>query len=109
MSKIRALGDSVLFTFVDESKGGMFKPNLSKTILVATPLIDDQNTPRWGKVEAVGPKVVEKDIQPGKYILVDALQWTLGATIPDSDPEQKIWRTNEKSIALISDEQVSPY
>ena len=29
--KIRALGDSVLFEFVDESKGGMFAPKLSDT------------------------------------------------------------------------------
>lgn len=105
--KLRALGDSILFAFLDEARNGMFAPKLSDTILVTTPQTDLQNMPRWGIVLSVGPDVGE-EIQEGKYILIDALKWTIGVTMPESNGE-KVWKTTYPNVSAISDEIVRPY
>lgn len=103
--KLRALGDSILFAFVDESRGGMFAPKLSDTILVTTPTIDKQDDARWGVVVAVGPEVGE-EIQEGKFILIDSLKWTTGVTMPGG---AKVWKTTYPNVSAISDTQVRTY
>lgn len=103
--KLRALGDSILFSFVDDSRAGMFTPKLSDVILVTTAQIDGQDAARWGQVVAVGPEVGE-EIEVGKFILIDSLKWTTGITLPD---KSKIWKTTYPNVSLISDVQVRPY
>lgn len=103
--KLRALGNSILFSFVDDAKGGMFAPKLSDVILVTTVSIDGQDAARWGKVIAVGPEVGE-EIEVGKYVLIDSLKWTTGIELPD---KSKVWKTTYPNVSLISDEQVRPY
>lgn len=103
--KVKALGDSILFTFVDESRGGMFTPKLSDIIQVTVATIDKQDSPRWGIVVSVGPEVGE-EIQEGKFILIDSLKWTTSVTMPD---KSKIWKTTYPNVSAISDVQVRPY
>jgi len=52
------------------------------------------NEPRWGYIIAVGPDVLDKNLVPGRKILIDALQWTTHAIYEG----QKYWRTDEPSI-----------
>ena len=103
--KLKALGDSILFSFVDDSKGGMFMPKLSDVILVNTAQIDGQDSARWGQVVAIGPDV-GAEIEVGKFILIDSLKWTTGVVLPD---KSKIWKTTYPNVSLISDTQVRPY
>ena len=103
--KLKALGDSILFTFVDDFKGGMFTPKLSDIIQVNVATIDKQDDARWGVVVAVGPEVGE-EIQPGKFVLVDGLKWTPGVTLED---KTKLWKTNYPHVSAISDTQVRSY
>ena len=103
--KIRALGDSILFEFVDESRHGMFAPKLSDTILVTTPTIDKQDDARWGIVVAAGPEVGE-EIEIGKFILIDSLKWTTGVNVGDG---KKVWKTTYPHVSAISDTQVRTY
>lgn len=103
--KIKALGDSVLFQFLSESRNGMFVPKLSQTIMIAGAGIDHQDGPRWGKVVFVGPEV-DSEIQVGKFILIDALKWTPGVDIGDN---QKIWKTASEHVLAVSDVEVNPF
>ena len=103
--KIKALGNSILFEFVDESRGGMFTPKLSDTIIIATPTIDKQDDARWGMVIATGPDVGE-EIEVGKFILVDSLKWTPGVNVGDG---RKVWKTDYSHVSAISDNQVKSY
>lgn len=103
--KIKALGDSVLFQFLDESRKGMFVPKLSQTILIAGAGIDHQDGARWGKVVTVGPDV-DPEIQEGKFILVDALKWTPGVDIGNNE---KVWKTACEHVMAVSDTEVSSF
>ena len=105
--KLKALGSSILFSFVDDSRHGMFTPKLSDQILVTTAQIDAQDAPRWGVVVAKGPGV-GAEIEIGKFILVDSLKWTTGVTVPFSDGE-KIWKTTYEHVSAIADDAVRSY
>lgn len=105
--KLKALGSSILFSFVDESRHGMFTPKLSDQILVTAIQTDAQDGPRWGIVVAKGPEVGD-EIEIGKFILVDSLKWTTGVTVPFSDG-QKVWKTTYEHISAIADEAVRSY
>ena len=102
---IKALGDSILFQFVDSARGGMFTPRLSDIIQVEIASIDTQDSPRWGIVVAVGPNVGE-EIEVGKYVLVDGLKWTTAIELPD---KSKLWKTTYPNVSVISDTEVKPY
>lgn len=103
--KIKALGDSILFQFVDNAKHGMFTPRLSDIIMVEVASIDGQDVPRWGIVVSKGPLVGE-EIEVGKFILVDGLKWTTSITLPD---KSKIWKTTYPNVCAISDTEVKQY
>lgn len=103
--KLKALGDSILFTFVDESRAGMFTPKLSDIIMVNVASIDTQDSPRWGVVTATGPEV-GAEITEGKFILIDSLKWTTSVTMPD---KSKVWKTTYPNVSAVSDTQVRTY
>lgn len=103
--QLRALGDSILFTFLDEARGGMFTPKISDTIIVQIADITGQDAPRWGLVVAVGPEVGE-EVKAGSYVLIDALKWTTSITLPD---KSKIWKTTYPHVSAISDTEVKSY
>ena len=102
--KIRALGNSILFQFLDgATRDGMFATKLSEKIVVMRDDMDKQGGPRWGKVVAVGPDV-GKEIEVGKFILIDSLKWTTSVNI---DKDNKIWKTTYEHISAISDTEVT--
>lgn len=95
---LRPLHDTILFVFVDDGAGGRFLPKSRSGILLTNQSLDYNNSPKWGKVLAVGREV--KDVQTGDYILIESLQWTPGFTHDDV----KIWKTVEnKVIATTND------
>lgn len=61
--------------------------------------------PRWGKVYAIGPEVV--DLQVGQYICISHGRWTRGIKIEDENGEQTIRKVDPKDILLVSDEPVN--
>ena len=101
--KIKALGDSILFEFLDgASTDGMFATKLSKSIVVLRDDMDKQAIPRWGRVLAIGSEV-GSEIVIGKYILIDSLKWTVGLPIGEG---KKIWKTTYEHVSAVSDEEV---
>lgn len=64
--------------------------------------------PRWGKVYSVGPE--QKDVVPGQWVLIEHGRWTRGFTIENDQGEKTtLWKAEETSILLVSDEQPEEY
>jgi hypothetical protein len=93
----------VLFQFLDETQGkaGRFVERTAGSIII--PVLDSKQhkTDRWGKVVAVGPMV--DGVSPGDYVLIEALQWSFGAEYDG----QKIWRTIDTKIIVVTDDLAS--
>ena len=102
--KIRALGNSVLFKFIDNAANGMFSTKSSGKILIVRDDLDDQSKPRWGEVVTTGPEVID-DIKPGKYILISGLRWTQGLEVNG----EKIWKTTDDEVLAVSDSLILSY
>ena len=99
MSTLRPLGNSVLFTFLDETRGtkGSFSERTRSGLIIPT-LQQTQKGERWGQVTAVGPDVV--DINTGDYVLIEPLMWTRNGVFEG----KKIWKTNTDKIMAVSNE-----
>ena len=86
-----------------------FKERLSRGGLII--LDDDMKSagirPRWAKVYAVGPLVL--DVKPGDYIMISHGRWSRGQTIEDDEGEKTIRKVDPNDILLVSDEPVSDY
>ena len=94
--------DGIFFTFVEDSIDGRFV-NSTSSIIVTSSSDKKQLIPRWAKVLATGPNVV--DVMPDDYILIETGKWTEG--IPFNNI--KFWKTNEEFVMLISDKAHSTY
>jgi hypothetical protein len=105
--KLRALGDSILFKFLDDSRGGMFATKLSSGIIIQHDDTDSQAVPRWGIVEVVGPDV-GSDVYPGLYILIESLKWTIGVRTGD-DESSKVWKTTYPYVLAVATEEPKRY
>ena len=93
----RALGDTILITDME------FKERIINGIII--PNDDMKSTgirPRWGKVYAVGKKVL--DILPEQYILVSHGRWSRGMTITDEDGDHVVRKVDPKDVLIVSDE-----
>ena len=103
--KLKAVGSSILFKFVDETHGKFLGRTTQSGILVATGF-SDQKEPKWGEVLSVGDRV--EDIKVGEFILIEALAWTPGMYIDndESDMQERIWRTDESRVLAVSEEKV---
>lgn len=97
--KIRPIGKSIIFQFVDETHGKYLGRTSRSGILIATGT-SDQKEPKWGKVLAIGNEVTE--VNADQYILIEPLQWTVGLYVD----EERIWRTDESKVLAVSDERV---
>jgi co-chaperonin GroES (HSP10) len=100
-TNLRAIGNSILFTFLDETSGkaGRFTERVKSNIIVPILNSTQTNTHRWGKVVAVGPDVY--DVSPGEFVLIQSLQWTLNAEFNGS----KIWKTNDEQILAVTHDE----
>ena len=94
---LKPLHDSILFVFLDEASRNGFT-NKTEAGIIYKSLDDSAQSARWAKVLAVGPKV--KIVKPGMTILIDALRWTEGIIYDGV----KIWRTVEKDVSAIQEE-----
>lgn len=98
VSRLRALGDSVIVTDM------MFdQRQLSSGIIL--PNDDGKSSgirPRWGRVYAVGPE--HRDVRPGQWICVAHGRWTRGVDIEDDQGEQTIRKIDPRDILLVSDQ-----
>lgn len=96
--KLKPLNDSIIFEFVDSISQGAFATKTKSGILLSNKNADDNsNTPRWGKVHAIGPDV--QDVQVGEYVLVAPLRWTLGFKFEDT----MYSKTIEKEVLAVAD------
>ena len=93
---LKPLNDSVMFTFVDKANSRGFE-NKTETGIIYRSHEDSAGAPRWAKVVAIGPKVI--DVEPGMVVLIEALRWTEGFEFEGN----KYWITIEKEIMAIKD------
>lgn len=95
---ITALGNSVLFTFVDDinSRNEFVKGSTESGIIIAGDTFDSSaKQSRWVNVIAIGPDV--KDIQVGDQALLPALRWTEGI----KHEGLRFWKTDEKEVVAV--------
>lgn len=63
--------------------------------------------PRWAKVYAIGPKVM--DLSVGQWVLISHGRWTRGIKIQDSTGAHTIRKVDPNDLLLVSDEPVQDY
>lgn len=98
------LGKNFFFTFLSETKKGMFAQKNSGRIYIpnAAPSTDEQGLlARWVKVEAIGADV--KDFNVGDIVLVEPLKWTIGYIFG----EHKLWKSDEERVIATTDSDES--
>tara|TARA_B110000305_G_C19310282_1_gene573652 strand:+ start:230 stop:640 length:411 start_codon:yes stop_codon:yes gene_type:complete len=64
--------------------------------------------PRWGKVHAVGPTQI--DVTVGQWIMIEHGRWTRAFDVENDQGDLiRLWKVEEKSILLVSDEKPLDY
>lgn len=99
IEKLRPLGNTVLFKFLDHTGGakGAFSER-TRSGLIIPQLQSTQKGERWAEVVAIGDKVTEFAV--GDYILIEPLMWTPGEVFEG----EKIWKTiPDKVMAVTND------
>jgi len=94
---IRAIKNSIVFTFKDIVRNGQFHEVSTGGIILPTDNDNNAKAARWGTVITVGPEVT--DIEPGDQIYVEALQWTAGITYNGI----QLWKTNSSKVLAVDD------
>lgn len=94
---IKALNDTIIFSFVDRVYHGTFVENSESGLYLGFVKEDTAKAPRFGIVKAIGPKVTL--VKVGDKILIDALMWTDSYTVEGV----KYWNTNEEKVLAIQD------
>jgi hypothetical protein len=94
---LRAIGDSILFVFLDDVNEKGFT-NKTETGIIFKSMSDSTSSARWGKVLATGPRV--ENIEVDMEVLIEPLRWTEGIEFNG----HKVWRTIEKEIIAIREE-----
>lgn len=100
---LRPLQESFLFEFTNETYGGKFvEKHRSGIILTNQDMTTQGQTPRWGRVLAIGDKVT--DFEVDDLVLIEYGKWTTGVTYE----EKKYWRSSQEFVmALSNDESVT--
>lgn len=102
--KIRPLGRSFLFAFLNETTEGQFVQKNKGRILLTRPEVDIQGTyARWAKVLAIGPEV--KDFKNGDIVLIHPGKWTIGFT----HDGVKVWKSDDEWVLATSDDESVAY
>jgi co-chaperonin GroES (HSP10) len=98
--ELRPLNNTVLFQHMDQTTGqsGSFSER-TRSGLIIPKLQSTQKGERWGKVVAVGPDV--HGVEPGEFILIEPLMWTEHEVFEG----EKIWKTNDTKILLVTDDE----
>ncbi len=90
--KLRAIGNAVLFQFVEKIKNGQIVDE-TKSGIILNANVTEQHKPRWGRVLSVGPDVKEELFE---YILIEPLKWTNSITFEG----ESFWQTDDEKILL---------
>lgn len=97
--RLRPLRDKVLVTTIE--RGNV---RLSSGIIIPN---DDGKEggirPRWGKVYAVGPDVV--DVEEGDWALIDHGRWSRGCTVRDGDEEFTVFQVDWRNGILATQKE----
>ena len=99
MSKLRPLGNTILFKFLDQTGGskGAFSER-TRSGLIIPQLQSTQKGERWGEIIAVGDDVTE--VAVGDYILIEPLMWTPGEIFEG----EKVWKTNHDKVMVVTND-----
>lgn len=97
MSKVRAIGNKVVFKFSDEVQSNRFT-NVTESGIVYKNTEDTVNQPRWGIVLSIGPDVKE-NIKVGDEVLIEPLRWTEKLSVDGAS----FWATTENDIILVKE------
>jgi co-chaperonin GroES (HSP10) len=103
LSRVKPIGNIVLFQFVEDMNHTTFKSTSEGGIVMVETQANKLDKPRWGKVLAVGPRVEADLIPVDEFILVEALGWTNAMTMEDSVAAEKFWFTTDEKIICVSD------
>jgi len=100
------LGKDIIFQFVAKRQDRLLVDTTASGILIATANTSDQATKaRWVKVLMIGEDVT--DVKVGQYALVEPLMWTPGIMIEQEGVEQSFWRTEQKHLIAVSEEEMT--
>ncbi len=101
--QLRALGNNVMFKFLDETVGtkGAFVETHQKLGIIIPVTNNTQRVHRWGEVVAVGPKV--DGLVPGDFILIEALMWMEGVKVGD----EKVWKTDDSKVLAVTNDRTA--
>lgn len=103
MNNIEAVGNNVIFQFVEHSLYGRFVNEAASGLLISSEDTSQTTYPRWAKVTHVGPEA--RDVKAGDYALIEAGKWTTGFKVGD----QRYWKTDDTVIILVSDTPGTTY
>jgi co-chaperonin GroES (HSP10) len=90
--EIDPVHNQILFQFVEDTTRGKFNEKSNGGILLVEDSSKQVEHCRWGTVVSTGPNV--KDVVEGEVILINALMWTNGFRMTDTD----YWITSEPEI-----------
>ena len=103
MATLRALRNGIIFQFeekVTKSKHSTFEGEETDWGFKLNNNFDESSKhPRWGIIVVVGNEVVDKGLEPGARILIEALKWTNGVEVEG----ETYWKTDEDHV-LATDE-----
>jgi len=99
LSKLRALNDTIIFVFVQDTAGNMFHEQTKSGIAYIENKDKQLKSARWGKVVKTG-KDVSSEIANGQYVLIEPLMWTTHM----AHEGEKFWVTSEDKILAIAEE-----
>lgn len=98
---VDVLKEFIVFQFEDEVDSGnrnTFKETSQGGIILKSSFDDGTKKPRWGKVIALGPEVMD-DIKIGSRVLVAPMMWTKISTYKG----ERFARTQESHILAIEE------
>lgn len=94
---IKALHDSIIFSFEDAISNGRFMEKTASGLYLGFVKEDSASAPRYGRVAAVGPRVVE--VKVGQRVLIEALMWSDAFVVNGV----KYWKTAEEKVMAIDE------
>lgn len=97
---MKALNDSIIFTFREKVRNGMFVPDEKSMggLIVIANAEDSSKKLRTVDVKVVGPAV--KEVKVGDAIIVEPLMWTDEFKLDGVS----YWKTTEKHVIAIVEE-----
>lgn len=98
---IRPLKNNIIFKFLEDTVGkkGAFLERQRESGIIIPLTANTQRVHRWGVALAVGPEV--DGVQPGDYILIEALMWMEGVKLSENE---KVWKTDDSKVLAVTND-----